>query len=142
MSTEDHKALVAKRFEELDNGNFGVLDEMFSPEYRLNLPGSKTPLDLEQTKQLYADLYGALRDLTHTIEDQIAEGDKVVTRWTARGTQSGDLLGHPATGNEIAFSGINIYRVADGKLAESHVNWDLLGIAHQLGISDRRGLVG
>jgi len=142
MSTDDHKALVAKRFEELDKGNFGVLDEMFSPEYRLNLPGSKAPLDLGQTKQLYADLYGALPDLTHTIEDQIAEGDKVVTRWTARGTHNGDLLGHPATGNEIAFSGINIYRLADGKLAESHVNWDLLGIAHQLGISDRRGLVG
>src|SRR5690242_10310922 len=103
MSSDDHKALVARRFQEFDNGNFRMLDELFSPDYRLNLPGSDEPLDLEQTKQLYAALYGALPDLRHTIEDQIAEGDKVVTRWTARGTHRGDLLGRPGSGDEIAF---------------------------------------
>jgi steroid delta-isomerase-like uncharacterized protein len=142
MSNVDYKALVARRFEELDKGNFGVLDEMFSPDYLLHLPGSPQPLDLEQTKRFYADLYGALPDLTHTIEDQIAEGDKVVTRWSAEGTHRGELLGAPASGNRVAFSGINIYRVADGKLVESHVNWDLLGIAHQLGLTQHRPLVG
>ena len=141
MSNEENKALVANRFEELDKHNFRVLDEMFAPEYTLHLPGAKAPLDLEQTKQLYTDLYSALPDLTHAIEEQIAEGDKVVTRWTARGTHRGRLLGRAGSGTEITFGGINIYRIADGKLAESHVNWDVLGIAHRLGVAERRGLV-
>ena len=141
MSNEENKALVANRFAELDKHNFRVLDELFAPEYTLHLPGAKEPLDLEQTKQLYADLYSALPDLRHTIEDQIAEGDKVVTRWTARGTHQGELLGRGGSGDVITFAGINIYRIADGKLAESHVNWDVLGVAHQLGLAERRGLV-
>jgi predicted ester cyclase len=141
MSTEENKTLVAKRFEELDNRNFAVLDELFSPEYTLHLPGAQAPLDLEQTKQLYVDLYSALPDLTHTIEDQIAEGDKVVTRWTARGTHRGELLGRAGSGTEIVFGGINIYRIANGKLDESHVNWDVLAVAHRLGLAERRGFV-
>jgi steroid delta-isomerase-like uncharacterized protein len=142
MSNEDNKAVVAKRFEELDKGNLRVLDEMFTNEYKLHFPGAEAPLDLEQTKQFYSDLYTALPDLTHSIEEQLAEGDKVVTRWTARGTHQGELLGRPASGGEIVFTGINIYRIADGKLAESHVNWDVIGIAFQLGLTDRRGLAG
>jgi steroid delta-isomerase-like uncharacterized protein len=134
MSTEDNKALVARRFEELDAGNLGVFDELFAPDYVLHFPGADEPLDLERTKQLYSTLYSALPDLRHTIEDQIAEGDSVVTRWTARGTHRGEMFGRTATGMEIAFTGINIYRIADGKLAESHINWDLMGVARQLGL--------
>lgn len=141
MTNEENKGLVANRFAELDKHNFDVLDELFAREYTLHLPGAKAPLDLEQTKQLYRDLYSALPDLRHTIEDQIAEGDKVVTRWSARGTHQGELLGRGGSGNEIAFAGINIYRIADGKLIESHVSWDVLAIAHQLGLAERRGLV-
>jgi len=140
MSTDDNKALVAKRFEELDRGNLGVLDELFTSDYLLHFPGAEAPLDLGQTKQFYSALYSALPDLTHTIEEQLAEGDKVVTRWTAHGTHRGELLGRASTGNEIVFSGINIYRIAGGKLAESHVNWDVIGVAHQLGLIDRRAL--
>lgn len=137
---DDNKALVAKRFEELDNGNLRVLDELFTTDYRLHFPGAEAPLDLERTKQFYATLYSAFPDLRHTIEEQLAEGDKVVTRWTARGTHRGNLMGRGPTGAEIVFSGINIYRIADGKLAESHVNWDVIGVAHQLGLVDRRHL--
>jgi predicted ester cyclase len=140
LSTDDNKALVATRFEELDRGNLGVLDEMFAADYVLHLPG-EDPLDLTRTKQFYSELYSAIPDLTHTIEDQIAEDDKVVTRWTARGTHRGELLGREATGSQIAFSGINIYRIADGKLAESYVNWDLIGIAQQLRLVETRRLV-
>jgi predicted ester cyclase len=140
MSTDANKALVARRFEELDRGNLGVFDEMFTPEYVLRFPGAE-PLDLEETKKFYASLYAALPDLTHTIEEQIAEGDKVVTRWTARGTHRGELLGRGGSETEIVFSGINIYRVANGKLAESHVNWDVIAVAYQLGLIDRSSLV-
>lgn len=140
MSTDENKALVAKRFEELDNGNLGVLDELFTPDYVLHFPGVDAPLDLDQTKLFYSRLYSALPDLRHTIEEQVAEGDKVVTRWTARGTHQGELLGTGSTGMEIVFSGINIYTVADGKLAESYVNWDVIGIAYQLGLIGTRHL--
>jgi predicted ester cyclase len=140
MSTDDNKALVAKRFQELDRGNLGVLDELFAPDYVLHFPGTEAPLDLERTKQFYSTLYTALPDLAHTIEEQVAEGDKVVTRWSARGTHRGELLGRASTGIEIVFTGINIYRIVDGKLAESHVNWDVIGIAQQLGLTDRRRL--
>jgi predicted ester cyclase len=142
MSIVDNKALVKKRFEELDRGNLEVLDEVFAPDYVLHFPGADAPLGLDETKRFYGALYSALPDLTHTIEEQLAEGDKVVTRWTARGTHRGDLLGRRATELEIVFSGINIYTVVDGKLAESHVNWDVIGIAFQLGLMDRRHLVG
>jgi steroid delta-isomerase-like uncharacterized protein len=141
MSTDDNKQLVAMRFRELDRGNLAVLDELFAPDYVLHFPGAEAPLDLEQTKQLYAALYAALPDLEHTIEEQVAEGDKVVTRWTARGSHRGELLGRPGTGSRIAFAGINIYRVLDGRLVESHVVWDVIGIAVQLGLVDRRSLL-
>jgi predicted ester cyclase len=141
MSTDDNKTLVVKRFRELDRGNLDVLDELFTPDYLLHFPGSEGPLDLEQTKRFYSTLYAALPDLTHTIEEQVAEGDKVVTRWTARGTHRGELLGRASTGVEVVFTGINIYRIEEGKLAESHVNWDVIGIAHQLGLTDRRQLI-
>jgi predicted ester cyclase len=140
VSTDANKTMVAKRFQELDRGNLGVLDEMFSPEYRLNFPGAARPLDLVATKQFYSKLYTALPDLKHTIHEQVAEGDKVVTRWTAQGTHKGELLGRAPTGTRVSFSGINIYRIADGKLAESHVSWDVMGIASQLGMVDRRHL--
>jgi steroid delta-isomerase-like uncharacterized protein len=141
MSNDANKALVAKRFAELDKGNLGVLDEMFAPDYVLHFPGVEKPLDLDRTKEFYATLYSALPDLTHTIVEQVAEGDKVVTRWTARGTHKGDLMGRGATGTTIVFTGINIYRIANGKLAESHVNWDVISVAHQLGLIDRNSLV-
>jgi hypothetical protein len=68
MANEENKALVANRFAELDKHNFRVLDELFAPDYTLHLPGAKAPLDLEQTKRLYTDLYSALPDLRHTID--------------------------------------------------------------------------
>ena len=142
MSTDANKELVRRWFAETDRGNDAIVDELCAADYVDHsppLPGM--PAGNAGVRQANAALREAFPDTVHFIEDQIAEGDKVVTRWTARGTHRGDLLGRPGSGDEIAFSGINIYRIADGRLAESHVNWDLLGIAHQLGASDRRTLV-
>jgi steroid delta-isomerase-like uncharacterized protein len=128
---EEGKEIVRRRFRELDAGNTGILDELFSPEYRLFFPG-REPMDLEQTKRFYEGLYRAFPDLRHDIDDQIAEGDRVVTRWTATGTHHGDLLGVAPTGRSINFTGINIYRIDGDKLVESHVSWDMLGLLQQL----------
>jgi steroid delta-isomerase-like uncharacterized protein len=75
----------------------------------------------------------AFPDLKITVEDQIAEGDKVVTRWTAEGTHDGDLPGLPASGRSSTVTGIGIDRIEGGKIVEAWGNWDTLGMLQQLG---------
>ena len=75
----------------------------------------------------------AFPDLSMTIEHQVAEGDYVVTRWTARGTHQGELMGIPPTGNSVTTSGISIERVADGRIVEDHTEWDALGLMQAVG---------
>jgi predicted ester cyclase len=138
MSGNENVDLVRRRFEELDRGNFKVLDELFSPEYELRPGGESKALSLEETKDLYRRLYDAFPDLEHTLDDQLAGGDKVVTRWTATGTHERDFLGVKATGARVTFSGINIYTIEDGKFAGSDVSWDLLPIVRRLGVAPER----
>ena len=76
----------------------------------------------------------AFPDLRLTVEDQIADDDRVVTRWSAKGTQEGDLMGVPATGKQATVTGITIDRIVDGRIAESWTNWDTLGLLQQLGV--------
>jgi steroid delta-isomerase-like uncharacterized protein len=76
----------------------------------------------------------AFSDLQMTVEDQIAEGDMVVTRWTAVGTNDGDLPGMPASGRSSTVTGIGIDRIEDGKIVEAWGNWDTLGMMQQLGV--------
>jgi steroid delta-isomerase-like uncharacterized protein len=75
----------------------------------------------------------AFPDTEYTVEQQVDEGDYVVTRWTARGTQSGELMGIPPTGKTVEVTGIAIDRFSDGKIAESWGNWDTMGLLQQLG---------
>jgi predicted ester cyclase len=135
---EANEALVRRRFAELDKRNFAILDELFDPSYVLHFAGAAAPLDLEATKRFYGLLYAAFPDLRHTIVEQVSAGDKVVTRWTARGTHRGEWMGVPAAGGRVAFTGINIYTIAGGKFTASHVNWDMLGLAHQIGAAAPR----
>lgn len=69
-----------------------------------------------------------------TIEDIIAEGETVVARWSYRGAHRGDLSGIAPTGKQVALSGVTIARFANGKMVEGYVNWDALGLMHQLGV--------
>jgi len=136
MHTPDLKAsaaMVRRRFAELDKKNFGILDELFAPSYVLNLPGLPKPLDLDATKDFYSELYTAFPDLKHKIIEQVSAPNKVVTRWEATGTHKAPFLGVAASGKKINFGGINIYTLKRGKLAQSHVNWDLLGLMQQIG---------
>jgi predicted ester cyclase len=127
LGSEEAKAIVRRRFGELDLGNIGILDELFSPNYKLNFPG-RDPLGLQETKQFYKQMYLAFSDLRHEIQEQIAEGNKVVTRWTATGRHTGEFLGIKPTNDAVSFAGINIYTFDGDKLVESHVAWDLLGL--------------
>lgn len=130
--SDDNIQLVRRRFEELDRGNFDVLDELFSPEYELYPGDGSKALNVEQTKDLYRRLYGGFPDLKHTIEDQLADGDKVVTLWSAAGTHEREFLGVKATGAKVEFSGLNVYTIEDGKFVRSDVRWYLLPMLQAL----------
>ena len=76
----------------------------------------------------------AIPDLRITIEDDMAEGDKVVTRWIGQGTHQGELMGVAPTGNQLTFTGITIHRIEDTKIVEEWSNWDALGVMRQIGV--------
>ena len=80
-----------------------------------------------------AKFHAAFPDARYTVEDQIAEGDKVVVRWTLRATQSLEYQGHPSSGKTMTVTGISLFRLGDGNIQEITVNMDRLGMMEQLG---------
>jgi steroid delta-isomerase-like uncharacterized protein len=136
MSVEENKALLRRVFEEGWNaGNLDLFDETDSPEYVLHDPSvTEDVRGVESAKQFASMYLRAFPDLRFTIEEQVAEGDKVVTRWTSSATHQGELMGIPATGNRTGVSGITISRISEGKLVEDWNNWDTLGLMRQLGV--------
>jgi steroid delta-isomerase-like uncharacterized protein len=134
MSTDENKVIV-RRFEELfSEKRVDRADEFVARDYldHAAQPGQAPGLD--GAKQKWAMFIAAIPDLRVPIEDLVAEGDKVVVRWTAEGTQRGELLGIPPTGKRLRFSGISIYRLAEGKVAEVWEQFDRLGLMQQLGV--------
>lgn len=129
-----NKAIVNQLLKRMDKGNFGVFNELFAAESRIYLPGSSEPLTHEVFSQLAPLFYGAFPNYTHTIEDIIAEGDKVVVRCTCRGTQKGEFKGIPPTGKDFEYGEIIIFRLTDGKIEEVWVQEDELWMMQQLGM--------
>jgi steroid delta-isomerase-like uncharacterized protein len=136
VSAEENKAISRRAGEEIFNGgNLDLADELYAPDYVLHDPS--LPEDLhgpEGLKRYAAMSRGAFPDARVSVEDQIAEGDKVVDRWTATGTHTGDLMGVPPTGRRIEVSGITIGRFAGGKIVEDWYQGDDLGMMRQLGV--------
>jgi steroid delta-isomerase-like uncharacterized protein len=134
--SEQNKILERRLIEEVWNrGNFAVVAELVASDY---IGHSSTPADethgREGYKQFHATLRKAFPDIHFTIEDQIVEGDKVVTRWTARGTHQGEFQGIPPTGKHGAITGISIDRIANDKVVECWTSTDDLGLLQQLGV--------
>lgn len=123
-------------FEEIwNNQNLDVVDELVSPDFVLHDPQSPSPVrGVEAYKQMVRYYTTAFPDLHFTIEDCLSDGDHEMTRWSCTGTQQGDLIGVPATGRQIAITGISYGRIADGKMVEGWNNWDTLGMLQQLGV--------
>jgi predicted ester cyclase len=113
--------------------DFDALDEVLAADLRLQLGAAH--LDREQTKDFIRTVYAAFPDYTHTPEEVLAVGDRVVLRTTNRATHSGDFQGIAPTGRCILFGQIAIYRMVDGKIAEVWEEADLLGLLQQLGAS-------
>jgi len=133
--SEENKTLVRRITDEIWNqGTLDVADEIIDASYVGHGFGVELPPGPEGYKQFVSIYRTAFPDLQFTTEDQVAEGDKVVTRWTARGTHKGELMGIPATGKQIVVTGIDIFRISSGKVVEEWVNWDALGVMQQLGV--------
>jgi len=134
MSTEDNKAIVRRLIEEgFNQRNLAIFDELYAPDFVYYL-GSTTIQGLEPYKQFTSMSFTAFPDVHFTIEDQVAEADKVVTRWTWRGTHQGPFQGIPPTSKHVMVTGVGINRIAKGKVVENWTNMDILGLLQQLGV--------
>jgi steroid delta-isomerase-like uncharacterized protein len=139
MSAEQNKALVRRVFEEsINKHNLNVFDELLAPNYvNHNMP---TPAPgPEGLKQVVSMFLTAFPDFHVTLEDVIAEGDKVASRGVWRGTHQGNFMGIPATGKSIAVSYSDIWRIENGRAVENWVQMDMLGLMQQLGVAPAPG---
>ena len=136
MSTEDNKALIRRGIEVLNRGNVteisATFDELFVPDFVRHDPAGGFR-SREDYKRFFFSFLAALPG-QFTIEDLIAEGEKVVLRYTYRGTHQGQWRGLPPTGKPVTFTGIYIYRIPDGKIVEGWEIADALGLVQQLGV--------
>jgi steroid delta-isomerase-like uncharacterized protein len=135
MSTEQNKVLVRQMVEEVFNrGNMSLADKFLAPDFveREELPPG-VPRGREGVKQLTAMFRSAFPDFKATIDDIIAEGDKVVIRQTWTGTHKGEFMGMPPTGKRMSIGVIDIIRIAEGKFVEHWGQMDSMGMMQQLG---------
>lgn len=134
MTTAENKGLVRREYEQgVNPKNFGVRDEVLANNFVAHFPGHEPIQGIEAFRQFTSAFFTAFPDLQTTIEDLMAEGDRVAVRQTWRGTHSASFQGIPPTGKRITFTSIEIYRVASGKLAEEWVELDVFGLLQQLG---------
>jgi len=116
----------------LNKRNLAAVDEIFAAKYDGHTPGAELN-SRESVKQVLTVLFTAFPDLHMTVEDLIAEGDKVVIRFTSMGTHKGDLMGIAPTGKQVKSTGIAIYRIVGGKVVEEWAERDTLGMMQQIG---------
>ena len=138
MYREQNKTIVLRYYEELfERRRLAVIDEIFASGYvnhqRTDPYRADEVKGPEGLKKLATVFFSAFPDHHTSVDDIIAEGDKVVTRWTTRGTHQGELFGIAPTNRRVTISGITIDRVVDEKIVETWTNWDLAGLLQQLG---------
>ena len=140
MSAEENKAIVRRIFEDIiNNRDMKVVDELFATDYVFHGPGGHELHGPDAFKQIISQPHTAYPDFHITAEDMIAEGDKVVCRFTSQGTHKGMLRGIAPTNKQVKVTGIVIYRIVDGKIVEHWENMDMLGLMQQLGVVPSQG---
>jgi steroid delta-isomerase-like uncharacterized protein len=134
MSTEANKALVRRFYDEVTNGrNVAALDELLAPNFEgFTVEGADHGQNREEFKQMITMLLNAFPDHQQTMHDWIVEDDKVVTRWTAQGTHQGEYGGIAPTGKQVKITGMDIFRVVDGKIVEVWAEVNMLDLMEQL----------
>lgn len=134
--SEQNKQMVRRSIEEIWNQeNYDVVHEVAARDLvvHASLPANDIH-GADNAVQFYAMLHKAFPDIHFTVEDQVAEGDRVVTRWTARGTHTGEFQDFAPTGKQATVMGIDIDRIAGGKIIECWTTFDELGMLQQLGL--------
>ena len=135
MSAEQNKSIVRRWIEEgWNKHNLAVIDEVYAPNFVQHEPEPQTVKSSEALKQYVGTYLTAFPDLQLSIEDLIAEGDKVVWRFVSNGTHTGPFMGIPATGKKGVITGIVIFRLENSRIAEAWLNIDALGLLQQLGV--------
>jgi len=133
-ASEDNTIVVRRYFEEVINqGNMAVMDELFAPNFVSYLHSGQT-VDLESYKRAVGISRTGFPDMQVVIEDQLAAGDKVATRWRAHGTHQGMFSGVPPTHKAVTITAIHIHRPEHGKIVEHWEQFDILGLLQQLGL--------
>jgi steroid delta-isomerase-like uncharacterized protein len=134
--SEQNKALMRRTVEELWNrANFAILQEVVGDDFVIHASKPEEEIHgVEGAKQFVNMLHNAMPDIHFTIVDQVAEGDRVVTRWTAQGTHKGELMGIPPTGKQVTLSATDIDRIADGKVVECWTTLDGAAMMQQMGL--------
>jgi len=134
MTTTANKALVTRYYDEvLNQRNLAALDDLLAPDFASWLPDG-TRLGRAEYRDAVLASHEAFPDLVVEVLDQLAEGDKVASRWRASGTHRGPFAGIPATGRPVTITAMHLHRVADGKLTEHWEEIDVLRLLRQLGV--------
>jgi steroid delta-isomerase-like uncharacterized protein len=135
MLIEENKAIARRAVEAINAGDFALLESLVTPDGVDHAVPPGMPPTRDSALQFLRMFRAAFPDLTYTLEDVIAEGDRVVQRTTARGTMRGDFLSMPATGKSATWAEVHIVRFKDGKIVEHWASVDQLGMLQQLGLS-------
>jgi len=131
--SEENKAIVRRWVEAFNEGNLDAVDELLTDTYIRHDPNSPEVRGPEEEKQLIVMYRSAFPDLRFTVEDMVAEDNRVATRLGISATHKGELLGIPPTENRLSLTALEIYRLREGKIDEQWVNVDTLGMMQQIG---------
>ncbi len=138
---EDNKALVRRAYlDGMNTRNMDIIEEVFSPEYVSHFPGQPPTRGVEPIKAVLQSFFDAFPDIVFKIEDQLAEGNKVTTRWSAQGAHQGEWRGFPPrgrgippTGRHVTLSATDIYLISDGQVVEEWNTLEQLAVLEQIG---------
>jgi steroid delta-isomerase-like uncharacterized protein len=135
MSVENKRVIQRFLDEVMNGGNLSAIDTLFSPDYIPHDPSNPDRQGgIDGAKQFIRMFHTGLTNQEYIVEDMIAEGDRVAYRWTIVGIHTGNMMGIPASGKELNFSGMDMFRLENGKIVESWVIADALTMLQQLGV--------
>lgn len=133
MNPEENKAAKRRYVAAFNARNLDAIDELFAPGYVLHVPGAPDVEGPGALKQMVAGTFESLSDVVLTVEDMVAEGDRVATRWTITALHTGNFMGVPATNRRITIRGMILDRFVDGRMVEAWDLFDTYGVMQQLG---------
>ena len=132
--TEQNKVVTARATELWNTGDLSLVNSIHTADFVNHDPSRPDVIDLDSYKRFIAEVRTSMPDYQVSAQDTIAEGDRVVTRWSGSGTHQGEYAGIPPTGQQATMDGVTIYRFEGGKIAEAWWVYDSLGMMQQLGI--------